>query len=488
MINIDYNSKGAAKNMKMEDNVLQVSVDDIIPNRFQPRLAFDEQGLKELASSIKEHGIIQPLVLRKLGSKYEIIAGERRYKASIMAGLTTVPAVISNIDDNSSAEIALVENIQRRNLTPIEEARSYKNLLDKGYTQEQLAQKMGISQSSVANKLRLLNLDESVQQALLEGKISERHARSLLILNDAEKEKEWLNRIITERLTVRQLDQELKKLKEEENKTDIPLVDLSFNAEAIKNNSFDINKNSNKLQSTDDILKDYSEENATDDTSSDNGGTILEKPNVEIIDSLQEPATNNSDILTNPYEVPNKTTFFETLEPLAPEEQAKQNIGNKGYFSFDFLQPEEPAPVKKDLEVLESKNSLNDNQAEDIAPKTAAEANYSNLNSLNDSFDNTPINGLNPNNKFFTPINNNQSLNTSSLTNNSTKSDDEELFDPMSLLGDLTSDNTPNNKQDLDNAKKDIEDVINNLKLQGFKVNYSFENKENGCKITIDID
>ena len=125
--------------MKMEENVLQVNIDDIIPNRFQPRLSFDEQGLKELASSIKEHGIIQPLVLRKLGNKYEIIAGERRYKASVMAGLTKVPAVISNIDDNSSAEIALVENIQRRNLTPIEEARSYKNLLDKGYTQEQLA-------------------------------------------------------------------------------------------------------------------------------------------------------------------------------------------------------------------------------------------------------------------------------------------------------------------------------------------------------------
>ena len=474
--------------MQMESQIVQVNIDDIIPNRFQPRLSFDDQGLKELAASIKEHGIIQPLVLRKLGSKYEIIAGERRYKASQMAGLNTVPAVISNIDDNSSAEVALVENIQRRNLTPIEEARSYKNLLDKGYTQEQLAQKMGISQSSVANKLRLLNLDESVQQALLEGKISERHARSLLILNDAEKEKEWLNRIITERLTVRQLDQELKKLKEEENKTDIPLVDLSFNAEAIKNNSFDINKNSNKLQPTDDILKDYSEENATDDTSSDNGGTTLEKSNVEIIDSLQEPATNNSDILTNPYEIPNKTTFFETLEPLTPEEQAKQNVGNKGYFSFNFLQPEEPVPVKKDLEVLESKNSLNDNQDDDIAPKTAPEANYSNLNLLNDSFDNTPINGLNPNNKFFTPINNNQSLNTSNLTSGSTKSDDEELFDPMSLLGDLSSDNTPNNKQDLDNAKKDIEDVINNLKLQGFKVNYSFENKEKGCKITIDIN
>ena len=214
----------------------------------------------------------------------------------------------------------------------------------------------------------------------------------------------------------------------------------------------------------------------------------MEKSNVEIIDSLQEPATNNSDILTNPYEIPNKTTFFETLEPLTPEEQAKQNVGNKGYFSFNFLQPEEPAPVKKDLEVLESKNSLNDNQAEDIAPTTTPEANYSNLNLLNDSFDNTPINGLNPNNKFFTPINNNQSLNTSNLTSGSTKSDDEELFDPMSLLSDLSNDSTPNNKQDLDNAKKDIEDVINNLKLQGFKVNYSFENKEKGCKITIDIN
>ena len=220
--------------MKMEENVLQVNIDDMIPNRFQPRLSFDEQGLKELASSIKEHGIIQPLVLRKLGNKYEIIAGERRYKASVMAGLTKVPAVISNIDDNSSAEIALVENIQRRNLTPIEEARSYKNLLDKGYTQEQLAQKMGISQSSVANKLRLLNLDESVQQALLEGKISERHARSLLILDDKNQEKEWLARIINERLTVRQLDQELKKLKQSEQSNDIPLVDINPNVDDIK--------------------------------------------------------------------------------------------------------------------------------------------------------------------------------------------------------------------------------------------------------------
>ena len=201
--------------MNLESGVLQVHIEDIIPNRFQPRLNFDEQGLKELSDSIKEHGIIQPLVLRKLGDKYEIIAGERRYKAAVMAGLTTVPAVIANIDDNRSAEVALVENVQRRDLTAIEEARSYKSLLDKGYlTQEQLAKRMGLSQPAIANKLRLLNLDEEVQQALLDEKISERHARTLLSLEDKNAQKEWLHRIINERLTVRELDIELKKLKE----------------------------------------------------------------------------------------------------------------------------------------------------------------------------------------------------------------------------------------------------------------------------------
>ncbi len=220
-----------------------VPVEDIIPNRFQPRLSFDDTGLKELSESIKQHGIIQPLVLRRLGDKFEIIAGERRYKAATMAGLDQVPAIISNIDDNQSAEVALVENIQRRNLTAIEEAKSYRSLLDRGYlTQEQLAEKMGVSQSSVANKLRLLNLDEEVQNALLNEKISERHARSLLTL-PKEEQKKWLKKIITQRMTVRQLDMELKKLKEtnSEELENIPLVNLKPNLESIVNNATDIN-------------------------------------------------------------------------------------------------------------------------------------------------------------------------------------------------------------------------------------------------------
>ena len=199
--------------MNHENEIVNVRIDEIIPNRFQPRLAFDEKELNDLADSIKLHGIIQPLVLRRIGDKYEIIAGERRYKASVLAGLTQVLAVIMNIDDQKSAEVAVVENLQRKDLTAIEEAQSYKKILDMGYlTQEQLATRMGVAQSTIANKLRLLNLSIPVKEALLHNKISERHARSLLNIQDNNLQISMLNRIINERLTVRQTDEEINKL------------------------------------------------------------------------------------------------------------------------------------------------------------------------------------------------------------------------------------------------------------------------------------
>ena len=199
--------------MQNERKVVELNLSDVLPNRFQPRIKFDENAINELALSIQKYGVIQPIVVRQIGNKYEIIAGERRYKASKVAGKQTIPAIISELNDKDSVEIALIENVQREDLTPIEKAVSYKKILDMGYiNQEDLAKKVGKSQSAIANTLRLLNLSDDVQEALLENKISERHARSLLKIKDEKKQVEMLNKIINERLTVRKLDEEIDKM------------------------------------------------------------------------------------------------------------------------------------------------------------------------------------------------------------------------------------------------------------------------------------
>lgn len=192
-----------------------LNINDILPNRFQPRFRFDEEKLEELSESIGKYGVIQPIVVRPLSNKYEIIAGERRYKASKLANKSTIPAIIVNLSDKDSEEIALLENIQRQQLSPIEEAVSYKRILDMGYiTQEALAKKIGKSQSTIANKIRLLHLDDEVQSYLLNNKISERHARSLLRIPDKDQQVKMLHRIVDERLTVKQTDKEIEKLRE----------------------------------------------------------------------------------------------------------------------------------------------------------------------------------------------------------------------------------------------------------------------------------
>lgn len=197
--------------MQREEEVVYLHLDDIIPNRFQPREVFDEKPLKELAVSIKEHGVIQPIIVRKVEDKYEIIAGERRYKASALAGLTKIPAIIRDLDDKETSKVALLENLQRRNLNPVEEAKTYQKILELDQmTQDELAKTMGKSQSAVANKLRLLALPDEIQEALLKERISERHARSLLNLEDAGQQKEMLKKIIDNKMTVRQVEEEIK--------------------------------------------------------------------------------------------------------------------------------------------------------------------------------------------------------------------------------------------------------------------------------------
>ncbi len=275
-----------------EREIIEVSLDDIIPNRFQPRLSFDEQGLNELAESIRQHGIIQPLVLRKIGDKYEIIAGERRYKASYIAGLTKVPAVIIDLNDNESAEVAIVENIQRKDLSPIEEAKSYKKLLDRGYlTQDQLASRMGKNQSTVSNKLRLLNLDEKVQDALLNNKISERHARSLLKLDNKEEQKEVLDKIIEKRLNVRDTEDLInRKLNGEEEFINIPNlsntgIEETFDFNNIPNISNDY-KNEEEIEKMPTLssnpIKEYKENDDDIEVISDFDNDIINVPSLSI--------------------------------------------------------------------------------------------------------------------------------------------------------------------------------------------------------------
>ena len=279
----------------MDKEIIEVSLDDIIPNRFQPRLAFDEQALNELAKSIRQHGIIQPLVLRKIGDKYEIIAGERRYKASYIAGLSKVPAVIINLDDNESAEVAIVENIQRKNLSPIEEAKSYKKLLDRGYlTQDQLATRMGKTQATISNKLRLLNLAEEVQDALLNNRISERHARSLLKIDDKKQQVDLLDTIIDQRLNVRDTEELINKRINDKEIYDIENISPSYEYESNKpidfNTFFDIsedNKDDNKDNENLDVLLKEPEKDFNN---------LLENTNVDLLEDLDDSIIANDRI------------------------------------------------------------------------------------------------------------------------------------------------------------------------------------------------
>ena len=159
--------------------VRMVPIEKIVPNPYQPRLEFNQESLMDLAQSIRENGLIQPITLKENNGRYEIIAGERRYRACMMIGLTEVPANIMNVSEANMAELALVENIQRENLSAIEEAKAYVQIMKvSGCTQSELALKVGKSQSSIANKIRLLNLSENVQNAVSSKIITERHARS----------------------------------------------------------------------------------------------------------------------------------------------------------------------------------------------------------------------------------------------------------------------------------------------------------------------
>ena len=187
-------------------SLLEIPLQEIRPNPYQPRQTFDQEALEELAHSIKEMGIIQPILVKAVDGGYEIVVGERRFRAARLAGLTTIPAMISNVEPENQHIIALVENIHRSNLSAVEEAFSMREILDRtGWSQSELAEKLGRSQASVANKLRLLKLSPPVRDLVMEGRIGERHARSLLGLSP-EDQLELALRTAEEDLSVKVLE------------------------------------------------------------------------------------------------------------------------------------------------------------------------------------------------------------------------------------------------------------------------------------------
>ncbi len=195
-------------------NIVEIPIEDIYPNANQPRTHFDEKALQELAESIKVLGIIQPITVRKDGAKFEIISGERRYRASKMAGLKEIPAYVRLVNDQELLEMALVENIQREDLDAIEVALTYQRLLEEiGLTQEALSQRVGKERSTITNSIRLLKLSPDVQQAIRNGDISAGHGRAILSLENPEDQQALFKQIVNNRLSVRQAEEAAKHFK-----------------------------------------------------------------------------------------------------------------------------------------------------------------------------------------------------------------------------------------------------------------------------------
>ncbi|WP_223595379.1 nucleoid occlusion protein [Neobacillus bataviensis] len=210
--------------VERNEEIKKIPIDQIVPNRFQPRTVFDEDKIEELSRTIHIHGIIQPIVVREFAiGKYEIIAGERRWRAMKKLDWTEVPAIVKNLSDTETASVALIENLQREELSPIEEAIAYGKLLElHNLTQEALAQRLGKGQSTVANKLRLLKLPQPVQEALLNKIITERHARALIPLKDPEKQVALMAEVIERNLNVKQTEDRVVRMLEQKNEKPKP--------------------------------------------------------------------------------------------------------------------------------------------------------------------------------------------------------------------------------------------------------------------------
>lgn len=463
----------------MKDNrqVVVLNLDDILPNRFQPRIKFDEKAIVELSESIKEHGVIQPIIVRKIDDKFEIIAGERRYKASVMAGKTTIPAIVVDLNDKESSEIALIENVQRKDLTPIEEAISYRKIFDMGnITQEELAAKLGVSQSTIANKMRLLNLDDEVQDALLDEKISERHARSLLKLSKMSEQREMLKRIITERLTVRRTDEEIEKILKGDNmnimdsfnnKVEEPIQNNINNNEG-NNNPFNINVDSNQAvtnTSTENYNSNVNNIEVFDFADFGENNQTVSQPinNVQDINMPQSPIfedNNTSSFVPN--EIPNDFVMNNTgMGNDNFTNNINQNVTNNVMPQMPIVDDTIPDITKQDTvanpfvatQDVVSQGSANEQEFSMPQAPIIQDNEFQKVVNDDDDNDKTitmePIN-INNQNTEFNAFTNNQVPTTNSLDNENDVQDEPEIKQGrfFNILSNDVDDETSTNNQE----------------------------------------
>ncbi|KUO76323.1 MAG: chromosome partitioning protein ParB [Clostridia bacterium BRH_c25] len=208
---------------KIQNSIIEVKITDVEPNDKQPRKAFDDKALTDLSESIKEHGVVQPIIVRKLGNNFQIIAGERRWRASRLAGKKTIPAIVKDCSNLEVMELALIENLQREDLNSIEEAMAYKSLIEEyNMTQEEISKQIGKSRPAIANSLRLLQLPKEIKDMIAAGKITQGHARALLAIEGEKRQLEVAGKIINQQLNVRQIEKLAKDTKQKEKVEALP--------------------------------------------------------------------------------------------------------------------------------------------------------------------------------------------------------------------------------------------------------------------------
>lgn len=449
-----------------EKKIVNINIENILPNRMQPRVVFQDEAIDELAESIKKHGIINPITVRRLGEKYEIIAGERRYKASQLVGLQEIPAIIIEADDKKTAELALIENIQRKELSPIEEGMSYEKILQIGdITQAELSKQLGKKQSTIANKIRLLKLDDSVKDALLNEKISERHARSLLKLYDKKDQELMLARIIKERLTVRQADKEIDKIIEEKGE----MIEMNKNVDLPESNIILDKENEELKEPQVEVNPSFVDVKKIEETSED---LFKEKPVVNIEDLLksvpkeakEEPVkeekeeSESLDEETKEPEMP-KPKFF-NMFPQDDEEEKEEQIPNLSAQdlteNFEIKQEEIPEFLIKKEETKEPEMSFNINDIESFEPAEEKELPEVKVDTIEEETKEPEIDFSN-----FNPIIHND------FAGEEIKEEDVEFFEEEEEVEEPEQEASPKQMKDVIRIIRDCNDIIESY---GYKI------------------